>query len=359
MQHAKRRVRQRRDEWIGRPGKVFVSDDDERRAGDAPNFFGGVGLDRPPQDCGHRERIVAGAASKLYEEPSGQVVRVVAVLERVGEHGTFVVPKEIGADTDDDEATEPLRRARRDAQQELRTQREADRVDGLVGKGGFDGAIEMRVVLRIVRSRRRAVSENVDRHRAAACIAQQVDPAGRAPTVFRRRSEAVNEGDRLRTHPRIVSGGRYRAPVTDLSDFAHLAAADGGLAVVVTTRADNTAQASLVSAGVADNPISGRAAAAFVVHGAAHKLVNMRRRPHTTICATHGYQWATVEGPATIIGLDDPQPGFDDDAIRVLLRTVFTAAGGTHDDWDEYDRVMRADRRAAVFVEPARVYSNG
>ncbi len=147
--------------------------------------------------------------------------------------------------------------------------------------------------------------------------------------------------------------------MTDLADFGRLAAADGGLAVVVTTRADGTAQASLVSAGVADNPLTGRPAAAIVVHGAAHKLANMRRRPHTTIVAKSGYQWVTVEGPATIIGLDDPQPGFDEEAIRVLLRTVFTAAGGTHDNWDEYDRVMRADRRAAVFVDPARVYSNG
>jgi PPOX class probable F420-dependent enzyme len=166
------------------------------------------------------------------------------------------------------------------------------------------------------------------------------------------------EDDRLRAHRRIVNPG-YLARMTDLADFARLAAAAGGLAVVVTTRADGTAQASLVSAGVADNPVTGRAAAALVVHGAAHKLVNMRRRPHTTIVATHGYQWATVEGPATIVGLDDPQPGFDDDAIRVLLRSVFTAAGGTHDNWDEYDRVMREDRRAAVFVEPVRVYSNG
>ena len=147
--------------------------------------------------------------------------------------------------------------------------------------------------------------------------------------------------------------------MTDLGDFARLAAAAGGLAVVVTTRADSTAQASLVSAGVAENPLTGRAAAAIVVHGAAHKLRNMRRRPHTTIVATQGYQWATVEGSATIIGLDDPQPGIDDDAIRVLLRTVFTAAGGTHDNWDEYDRVMHEDRRAAVFIDPARVYSNG
>ena len=40
------------------------------------------------------------------------------------------------------------------------------------------------------------------------------------------------------------------------------------------------------------------------------------------------------------------------------LREIFTAAGGTHDDWDTYDRVMREERRTAVVVTPSRVYSN-
>jgi hypothetical protein len=34
---------------------------------------------------------------------------------------------------------------------------------------------------------------------------------------------------------------------------------------------------------------------------------------------------------------------------------VFVGAGGTHDDWDTYDRVMREERRAAVLVAPTRV----
>jgi hypothetical protein len=37
---------------------------------------------------------------------------------------------------------------------------------------------------------------------------------------------------------------------------------------------------------------------------------------------------------------------------------IFTAAGGTHDDFGEYDRVMLAERRTAVLVYPERVYSN-
>ena len=44
--------------------------------------------------------------------------------------------------------------------------------------------------------------------------------------------------------------------------------------------------------------------------------------------------------------------------VRLLLRAIFTAAGGEHDDWDEYDRTMAEQRRAAVLIRPDRVYSN-
>ena len=47
-------------------------------------------------------------------------------------------------------------------------------------------------------------------------------------------------------------------------------------------------------------------------------------------------------------------------AVRTnLLSAIFSAAGGTHDDWDEYDRVMAEQRRTVVLVAPTRVYSNG
>jgi hypothetical protein len=42
----------------------------------------------------------------------------------------------------------------------------------------------------------------------------------------------------------------------------------------------------------------------------------------------------------------------------VMLREIFTATGGTHDDWDTYDRVMREERRTAVLISPDRVYTN-
>ena len=53
-----------------------------------------------------------------------------------------------------------------------------------------------------------------------------------------------------------------------------------------------------------------------------------------------GWQWVAVEGAVEIVGPDDPQPGVDAEGLRRLLRAIFTAAGGTHDDFEEYDRVM-------------------
>ncbi|MBF6339010.1 hypothetical protein IU450_24390 [Nocardia abscessus] len=56
---------------------------------------------------------------------------------------------------------------------------------------------------------------------------------------------------------------------------------------------------------------------------------------------------------------DDPAPGIDAERLRLLLWVVCTAAGGVHEEWDEYDRMMAAERRAVVLVVPDRVYGNG
>jgi len=66
-----------------------------------------------------------------------------------------------------------------------------------------------------------------------------------------------------------------------------------------------------------------------------------------------------VTGPAELIGPDQLPNGVDADALRVVLRDVFHAAGGTHDDLDEYDRAMAEEGRVAVFVNPERILGNG
>lgn len=143
----------------------------------------------------------------------------------------------------------------------------------------------------------------------------------------------------------------------ELADFEKIGADDHYLAVVATTRADGTAQASVVNAGVLSHPVSGEDVVGLVTYGRA-KLTNLRHRPWTTVVFRAGWQWAAIEGPADIIGPDDPFDGFNQSQLPELLRTVFRAAGGVHDDWDEYDRVMAEQRRAAVLVHPQRIYSN-
>jgi len=133
---------------------------------------------------------------------------------------------------------------------------------------------------------------------------------------------------------------------------------DHGLCVVVTLRADGTPQATVVNAGVLADPLTGAQVVAFVSAGAARRLHNLRANPTIAVIARAGWEWVTVEGSAQLIGPDDPHADVDDDRLRLLLREIFTAAGGTHDDWATYDQVMREERRTAVLVTPNRVYSN-
>ncbi len=147
--------------------------------------------------------------------------------------------------------------------------------------------------------------------------------------------------------------------MTTLNDAVALAAADNGLAVISTVRADGTVQASLVNVGLLPHPAGGEPVLGFTTYGKV-KLANLRVRPQLAVTFRNGWQWATVEGRAELAGPDDPQSWLADaDQLRLLLREVFTAAGGTHDNWPEYDRVMAKERRAVVLIQPTRVYSNG
>ena len=145
--------------------------------------------------------------------------------------------------------------------------------------------------------------------------------------------------------------------MTTLPDAEAIGSRDKFLAMISTARADGTIQASLVNAGVLADPDNGQQVVGFVTYGPA-KLANLRARPQVTVTFRAGWEWAAVEGRARIIGPDDSAPGVDAERLRLLRREVFRAAGGTHDDWDEYDRVMAAERRAVVLVTPTRIYSN-
>jgi PPOX class probable F420-dependent enzyme len=145
--------------------------------------------------------------------------------------------------------------------------------------------------------------------------------------------------------------------MTTLEEAAAIGRDEQGLAVVATLRADATIQSSLVNAGVLAHARTGEPVLAFVTYGRV-KLANLRVRPQVTATFRSGWRWATVEGHAQLAGPDDSQPWLDGEQLRLLLRAVFVAAGGQHDDWAEYDRVMAEQRRTVVLIEPSRVYGN-
>ena len=142
----------------------------------------------------------------------------------------------------------------------------------------------------------------------------------------------------------------------DLAPFRAMIPRENGLCVLSTLRADGSVQSTVVNAGVLDHPVTGAPVAGLVAVGGSLKLRHLRADPRATLTCRVGWQWATVEGEAEVVGPDDPHPAVDPEGLRLLLRDVFTAAGGVHEDWDTYDAVMARERRAAVLVSPRRVY---
>lgn len=146
--------------------------------------------------------------------------------------------------------------------------------------------------------------------------------------------------------------------MVDLTDFEGLVGLDHGLSTIAVNRAGRAPHVTVVNAGVMAHPISAAPVVAFVAAGAARKLQHVRVDPSLAVTVRAGWQWVTVEGRAELIGPDDPHPDVDDERLRLLLREIFTAAGGSHDDWPTYDRIMREERRTAVLVTIERAYSN-
>ena len=143
----------------------------------------------------------------------------------------------------------------------------------------------------------------------------------------------------------------------DLDHVRSLANKDS-LAVVTTTRPDGTIHASVVNAGVLDFPDPGKVCVGFVAAGGTRKLQHLRHSGRAAAVFRQGSDWVAVEGPVRLVGPEDPFEEFSAAQLARLLRRVFVAAGGTHQDWDEFDRVMQAEGRTAVFVTPQRISGN-
>lgn len=147
--------------------------------------------------------------------------------------------------------------------------------------------------------------------------------------------------------------------MSTLEAVSTMLADESGLAVVSTTQADGRVVSSVTNCGVIEHPVSGEPSLAFVSMGGATRLGHIRRGSHVTVAIRRGWRWLSVTGPAELIGPEERPDGMDADALRILLRDVFHAAGGTHDNLDEYDRAMAEEGRVAVYVTPERILGNG
>jgi len=120
--------------------------------------------------------------------------------------------------------------------------------------------------------------------------------------------------------------------------------------VVTTFKKSGLAQMSILVCG----PYKGTVA--FVIRSDTAKLVNLRRDPRCSVLVVKSdwSDYAVLSGRATIHDWSDT----DHETLRVMLREVFIAAGGNHDNWGEYDRVMREERRAVIMVKPEIVFGH-
>jgi PPOX class probable F420-dependent enzyme len=139
--------------------------------------------------------------------------------------------------------------------------------------------------------------------------------------------------------------------MASVEDIRRIVALDHGLATLATLRDDGNVHLSLVNAGVIDHPSSGEPVAALVSRQSTRKFANLTARPQATLQWRAGWAWVAAEGAVEILGQGT-------EGLPPLLRAIFTAAGGQHEDWAEFDRVMAAEQRVAVLLRPARIYLN-
>ena len=122
-------------------------------------------------------------------------------------------------------------------------------------------------------------------------------------------------------------------------------------AVLTTFRASGAAQMSVVTVGAYGG------GAGFTTTEDRAKLLNLVRDPRCSllVAAPDWRSYVVLEGRARLL-----RRGHSDDSeLRDALRDIYRAASGSeHPDWDDYDRAMIADRRAAVVVVPEHIYGS-
>ena len=146
--------------------------------------------------------------------------------------------------------------------------------------------------------------------------------------------------------------------MSDIEIFSNYLSEETGLVTVSTTQVDGRVLSSVVNCGMIEHPLTGGTCVAFVSGSKAARLKHIDRGSHVTITARRGWAWSSVTGPAALIRPEQVPESIDKEQMRLLLREVFHAAGGVHDDLEEYDRTLAQEGRVVVCVSPERVLGN-
>jgi PPOX class probable F420-dependent enzyme len=146
--------------------------------------------------------------------------------------------------------------------------------------------------------------------------------------------------------------------MSDIKTVRNHLAEETGLATVSTTQADGRVLSSVVNCGVIQHPITGANCVAFVSGCKAARLKHIDRGSQVTISVRRGWAWSSITGPADLIRSENLPKNIDQEKMRLLLREVFHAAGGVHDDLEDYDRAMAQEKRVVICVTPERILGN-
>ena len=146
--------------------------------------------------------------------------------------------------------------------------------------------------------------------------------------------------------------------MSDIEIFSNYLSEETGLATISTSQVDGRVLSSVVNCGMIEHPLTGDVCVAFVSGSKAARLKHIDRGSQVTISVRRGWAWSSATGSADLIRPESLPESIDAEQMRLLLREVFHAAGGVHDDLEEYDRAMAQEKRVVVCVTPERILGN-
>ena len=138
--------------------------------------------------------------------------------------------------------------------------------------------------------------------------------------------------------------------MSDIETFSNYLLEETGLATVSTTQADGRVLSTVVNCGMIKHPLTGSTCVAFVSGGNAARLKHVDRGSQVTVSVRRGWSWSSATGPADLIRSESLPEGINAEEMRLLLREVFHAAGGVHDDLEEYDRAMAEETLSLIHI---------